>query len=213
MTLLHLNEKKRPGPRLSRAAQQLIRERIIAGDSNTQIREALQAAGHPHDLSRQAINAYRQDPELKAEIERASVEGFQLAFAQRNGRIQFVNERLIECALRLSASSRRRVSNAALVTIGAEARAWLAEMGRLVDGVTTVRAGRANPDGTFTEVEESQPGGFTLGMFADYLEKAIRDVYGDDAVDAAGEGTDRTAPAAGDAGEDPATGGSSGGAH
>jgi hypothetical protein len=50
---------RKGGHRLNGAARRIISERIMAGDSDNEVRLALGAAGHLSDVSRQAIWPYR----------------------------------------------------------------------------------------------------------------------------------------------------------
>lgn len=65
----------------------MIIERVIAGDSNSEIRKKLMDAGHPADMTDQAFTVYRSNKEVVAAIERKDTEAIQSGYAQRSERI------------------------------------------------------------------------------------------------------------------------------
>jgi len=68
-------------------AQRLVVERVIAGDTNNEIRRRLQDAGYPYDLTDPAFSYYRQAEEVKEAIARKDAEAVQSGYAQRSERI------------------------------------------------------------------------------------------------------------------------------
>lgn len=82
--------------RLNKAAGNLVRARIIAGDTNNEIREALNNAGYPSDIADQTIGHYRASEEVLDAIRRRDEEAIQTGLSQRSERV-----------LRLAASAKR----------------------------------------------------------------------------------------------------------
>jgi hypothetical protein len=126
--------------KLNRAAQQLVRSRIIAGDTNQQIRQALKDAGHPRDITDQAFSPYRSSEEVLAAIRRRDEEAIQTGLSQRSERIL----RLAASAKRFerllvdpssAESFQRGVEKRGLVGMHKEYRETLKDLGALVDPI------------------------------------------------------------------------------
>lgn len=74
--------------KLSKAARDLAVQRVIAGDTNAEIRARLHDAGYPSDLTDQALSHYRDSQAVKDALERKTSEAMQSGYAQRGERVQ-----------------------------------------------------------------------------------------------------------------------------
>ena len=77
--------------KLNEAARQLVRERVIAGDANEQIRAALKTAQFPCDLTNATLSGYRADPEVQAALERRRAESMETGYADRGRRVEHLH--------------------------------------------------------------------------------------------------------------------------
>ena len=83
---------KSNGHKLLPPARQLVIDRIVSGESDAQIRDSLDRAGYPSDLSRQALAYYRALPEVEAAVTQIELEAAQSGMGMRSRRIQTLNE-------------------------------------------------------------------------------------------------------------------------
>ena len=76
-----------PQARLNAAAKLLVYSSIIAGDSNSQIRQKLYDAGYPAAISDSALSHYRSAPVVVSSLQRKEQEAIQAGLSQRAERI------------------------------------------------------------------------------------------------------------------------------
>jgi hypothetical protein len=77
--------------KLNEAARQLVRERIVAGDANDEIRAALKAAKYPADLTNPTLTGYRADPDVQAALEQRRSEALEVGYADRGRRVEHLH--------------------------------------------------------------------------------------------------------------------------
>lgn len=138
-------------PKLNQEAKRLVIQRVIAGDTNNEIRAVLKDAGYPHDLADQAFSPYRQSPEVREAIERKDSEAMQSGYAQRSERIL----KLAKSAKRLERRLTLNVEDATfvpskpfeLVAVHKEYRETLKDISDLVDPVKSHRVEVMGKDG------------------------------------------------------------------
>lgn len=128
--------------KLNAAAKTLVRERIVAGDNNAQIRTQLQANGHPADLTDAAFTDYRADPDVRAALQTREMEALQAGLAQRAARIGLLSahERALRNRLYGTFSDEMRgligEDDIPLSMISREWRGTLTDLSRLLDTPT-----------------------------------------------------------------------------
>ena len=75
------------GPKLNADGRRLVVEWVIAGFTNSEIRNKLQDAGYDGGLSDNALGVYRQSEKVKEAISRKDMEAVQCGLSQRSERI------------------------------------------------------------------------------------------------------------------------------
>jgi hypothetical protein len=78
-------------PKVSRAGRELIRARILAGDTNDQIRAKLIASGDNYPTANSSFAHYRQDPEILAAIAERQANLKQIGLGDRTRRFLKLN--------------------------------------------------------------------------------------------------------------------------
>ena len=133
--------------KLSDAAKKLVRQWIVTGLTNGEIRHGLAQRGFPSDLNDSAFSFYRRDPQVQADAEAALNLARQEGLASRIRRIRFVHQRLVEVHHRIEGTTplpenpdiadaqvpRTKVDNATLKQLTELEVKLLAEMSRLAD--------------------------------------------------------------------------------
>lgn len=124
-------------PKLNTAARRVIEERIIAGDTNSEIRKKLHDAGHPSNLSDPAFTTYRQSERVKEALARKDEEAIQSGYAQRSERILKLakSAKRFERRLAIDNETEQFASGKPfeLVALHKEYRETIKEIGVLVD--------------------------------------------------------------------------------
>jgi hypothetical protein len=123
-------------PKLSRNYRDTIIERIIAGDTNSQIRKELEKVGFKGSLVDSAFTPYRSLPEVLEAITRKEEQAIQSGLAQKSERILKLAQLAKALELELFAEDGRRLRDMEKldkVRLGREYRAALADIGGLVD--------------------------------------------------------------------------------
>jgi len=134
--------------KLNEAARQLVRERIIAGDANDQIRAALKAAQFPCDVTNPTLSGYRADPEVQAALERRRSEALEVGYADRGRRVEHLHR--VAQALFVELFGKEDTADFAAQTAKERAATidqWLAclrEISRLTDQLPTAAATQNN---------------------------------------------------------------------
>src|SRR5690349_10734094 len=95
----------RPGPRLNEDARDLIRRRIVAGDSNREIRGHLHDAGYPSDIIDQSFTHYRRDPEVMQARQLARMQAMQIGYADLARQVELIDTMIKDLVGRLNASN------------------------------------------------------------------------------------------------------------
>lgn len=118
-------------------ARRIVTERIIAGDTNNEIRRVLDDAGHPSDVTDQAISHYRGSEAVKEAIARKDSEAVQSGYAQRSERILKLARSAKRFERKLSAAADaqdfQELSAFDLAAIHREYRETLRDIGALVE--------------------------------------------------------------------------------
>lgn len=143
--------------KLNKAGKRLVVSRIIAGDTNNEIRLALKDAGYPFDLVDSSFAEYRQNPEVKEAMDRKDSEALQSGYAQRSERIL----KLARSAKRLERLLAVNPEDPAftpskplpLVMVHREYRDTLKDISDLVDPVKSQRVEVTGKDGNALTIE------------------------------------------------------------
>jgi len=188
-------DASRPGPKLPPAARKLIRQRLLAGDSNAQVQAALEQEGYL-PISRQALHRYRQSRKVQQALERLDIESVQVGLALRARRIMALAQHAEDLWQRMTGKVRgyedmpRLPANKVdIVLLGREFRATLADLSRLVDtpqsrpGLFTATTPTEAP----TAAELALDRTFVIGQLNDALEKFLEKHEAEAASDASTE--------------------------
>lgn len=150
--------------KLNQEARRLVVSRVIAGDTNNEIRHALKDAGHPFDLADSSFNTYRQNAEVKAAIERKDSEAMQSGYAQRSERILKLAKSAKRWEKRLAVSADAPDFSSSMVPLlvmaHKEYRETLKDISDLVDPVKSQRVEVTGKDGkalTISYVNDWRP--------------------------------------------------------
>src|SRR5579871_13454 len=95
-TLVPNNEHK-----LCPEARRMVRQLVVGGRTNNQIREALERAGYRSDLSDQAFSKYRRHPKVVEAVSGLETEAIQAGSGARHRRIQQLSAVLQDAFTRL----------------------------------------------------------------------------------------------------------------
>ena len=138
-------------PKLNADGRRFVIERIIAGDTNNEIRHSLKDAGHPFDLIDQAFSHYRRDKSVQEAIERKDSEAIQSGYAQRSERILklALSAKRFEKRLALSPQDSQFATSKPfdLVAVHKEYRETIKDITDLVDPVKSQRVELTGKEG------------------------------------------------------------------
>lgn len=123
-------------PKLNRAGRNLAIQRVIAGDTNAELRSRLHDAGHPCDLTDQAIAHYRASPAVRDALDRKTSEAMQNGFSQRSERVLLLATAAKRLKKYLEDDSGSRKMGV-IVMLNKEYRETLRALGDLVDPLRT----------------------------------------------------------------------------
>ncbi|HZO87761.1 MAG TPA: hypothetical protein VFB38_05430 [Chthonomonadaceae bacterium] len=176
-------DASRPGPKLPPAARKLIRQRLIAGDSNDQIQAALEKEGYPR-VSRQALHRYRQSRKVQEALAMMDIESVQCGLALRARRIMALAQHAQDLWQRMTGRvvgfedmPRLPADKLSLVLLGREFRATLEAISKLVD-TPAARPGLFSASSTPADeapdtIEPALDRTFVIGQLNDALEKFL----------------------------------------
>ena len=124
--------------KLSQAARRLVVERVIAGDTNSQVRHELKQAGYPSDLSDPTLSQYRALPEVAEAITRKEEQAIQSGLSQKSERLLKLAQaaKALEAEIFDQGASGRRLTRREVldqVRLLREWRGFLSDIGGLVD--------------------------------------------------------------------------------
>lgn len=124
-------------PKLNADARRLVIERIIAGYTNNEIRQALSDAGYPFNIADQAFSHYRAHGDVKDAIARKDEEAVQSGYAQRSERILklALSAKRFETMLAVEPGDTKFSPSKPIITalVHKEYRETLKDIGALVD--------------------------------------------------------------------------------
>jgi hypothetical protein len=144
--------------KLSQAAQRLVVERVIAGDTNNQIRQELKKAGYAHDLVDQTLSHYRGLPQVLEAITRKEEQAIQSGLSQKSERLLKLAALAKALEGELFADDGRKLKEMDKldkVRLAREFRATLEDIGALIDPRKPITLQNVNM-GDFTDEQLEQ---------------------------------------------------------
>lgn len=124
--------------KLSQAARRLVVERIIAGDTNNQVRHELKEKGYPSDLGDPTLSQYRALPIVLEAITRKEEQAVQSGLSQKSERLLKLAQaaKALESEIFEQGQGGRKLTRRDVldqVRLLREWRGFLADIGDLVD--------------------------------------------------------------------------------
>jgi hypothetical protein len=184
----------RGGRKLSLAGQQLVKERLIAGDSCKEIRQALVNAGH-ESITDESIWIYRQKPDVIEAFASKEAQVIQIGFAVRGARLDALHMQAREIQSRMYAADK---DDAAVAMLARSFNETIDRIEKLAGPLETTLKLVGHDGGTVKVESVGDPIGIALAAMkelnADFREQIAGRL-------AAGDGGIGIAPADTDSGE------------